>query len=87
MGEIDNRSHAHIALYWAQALAAQDEDADLKCASRRSRKLEGFAAILNEIDATQGVNGPRRLLSPRSGEARRGHALERDTEWHYRPRT
>ncbi|MDO4434029.1 MAG: NADP-dependent isocitrate dehydrogenase, partial [Alysiella sp.] len=29
--ELDNRgSHFYIALYWAQALAAQDKDADLK---------------------------------------------------------
>ena len=31
VGEIDNRgSHFYLALYWAQALAAQDEDAALK---------------------------------------------------------
>ncbi|MEQ1858574.1 MAG: NADP-dependent isocitrate dehydrogenase [Chthoniobacteraceae bacterium] len=31
LGTIDNRgSHFHLALYWAQALAAQDADADLK---------------------------------------------------------
>lgn len=31
VNEIDNRgSHFYIALYWARALAAQDEDADLK---------------------------------------------------------
>ncbi|MBT7487960.1 MAG: NADP-dependent isocitrate dehydrogenase, partial [Rhodospirillales bacterium] len=31
VGEIDNRgSHFYIAKYWAEALAAQDEDADLK---------------------------------------------------------
>jgi len=30
-GEIDNRgSHFYLALYWAEALAAQDDDADLK---------------------------------------------------------
>lgn len=30
-GELDNRgSHFYIALYWAQALAAQDQDAELK---------------------------------------------------------
>lgn len=30
-GEIDNRgSHFYLAMYWAQALAAQDEDAELK---------------------------------------------------------
>ena len=31
VGQIDNRgSHFYLALYWAQALAAQDEDAELK---------------------------------------------------------
>ena len=31
MNEIDNRgSHFYLSLYWAQALAAQDEDAELK---------------------------------------------------------
>src|SRR6185369_723923 len=31
VGQIDNRgSHFYLALYWAQALAAQDQDADLK---------------------------------------------------------
>lgn len=31
VGQIDNRgSHFYLALYWAQALAAQDKDADLK---------------------------------------------------------
>jgi isocitrate dehydrogenase len=33
VGELDNRgSHFYLALYWAQALAAQDEDAGLKAA-------------------------------------------------------
>jgi isocitrate dehydrogenase len=31
VGELDNRgSHFYLSLYWAQSLAAQDEDADLK---------------------------------------------------------
>src|SRR4026208_38888 len=31
LGTIDNRgSHFYLALYWAQALAAQDQDAELK---------------------------------------------------------
>jgi isocitrate dehydrogenase len=30
-GELDNRgSHFYLAMYWAEALAAQDEDAELK---------------------------------------------------------
>jgi len=43
LGQIDNRgSHYYLALYWAQALAAQDEDADLK------KRFEPVAAQLAE---------------------------------------
>ena len=57
VGEIDNRgSHFYLALYWAQALAAQDRDADLK---RRfapiAQQLESNEdKIIEEIDAVQG---------------------------------
>ncbi len=44
-GEIDNRgSHFYLALYWAEALAAQNEDAGLK---------EAFTAIANEMNANE----------------------------------
>ena len=37
VGELDNRgSHFYLALYWAQALAEQTEDAELAERSRRS---------------------------------------------------
>ncbi|GAB49229.1 NADP-dependent isocitrate dehydrogenase [Mobilicoccus pelagius] len=43
LGQIDNRgSHYYLALYWAQALAAQDDDADLK------KRFEPVAAQLTE---------------------------------------
>lgn len=43
LGQIDNRgSHYYLALYWAQALAAQDQDADLK------KRFEPVAAQLAE---------------------------------------
>ena len=36
VGELDNRgSHFYLALYWAQALAAQTDDAELAARSRR----------------------------------------------------
>lgn len=46
VGQIDNRgSHFYLALYWAQALAAQDKDAELKS------KFEPIAAALTENEA------------------------------------
>lgn len=47
VGEIDNRgSHFYLALYWAQALAAQTKDAELKA------KFETIAAELTANEAT-----------------------------------
>ncbi|MEL1244484.1 NADP-dependent isocitrate dehydrogenase [Flavobacterium sp. DGU11] len=46
VGQIDNRgSHFYLALYWAQALAAQDKDAELKA------KFEPIAKELEENEA------------------------------------
>jgi isocitrate dehydrogenase len=46
VGEIDNRgSHFYIALYWAQALAAQTKDADLK---------ETFTRLAHDLTANEG---------------------------------
>jgi isocitrate dehydrogenase len=55
--ELDNRgSHFYLALYWAQALAAQDGDADLK--ARFTLLAERLAAdegrIVEELNAVQG---------------------------------
>ena len=45
LGEIDNRgSHFYLALYWAQALAAQDDDAGLKA---------HFAPIAEQLAANE----------------------------------
>ncbi len=57
VGEIDNRgSHFYLALYWAQELAEQDEDADL--AARFKPLAERLAAeedqIVEELSAVQG---------------------------------
>ncbi|MEM7386680.1 MAG: NADP-dependent isocitrate dehydrogenase, partial [Verrucomicrobiota bacterium] len=56
-GELDNRgTHFYLALYWAQALAAQEEDADLK--AEFTPMAEALAAneqaIIDELNAIQG---------------------------------
>lgn len=57
VGQLDNRgSHFYLALYWAQALAAQNEDVTLKetfskIASEFSAKEE---SILQELNGSQG---------------------------------
>ncbi|MGY5850471.1 NADP-dependent isocitrate dehydrogenase [Salegentibacter sp. F14] len=55
VNEIDNRgSHFYLGLYWAQALAAQDKDSDLKAHfSKLAESLEENEAKINEelIDA------------------------------------
>ncbi|MBT6095999.1 MAG: NADP-dependent isocitrate dehydrogenase [Rhodospirillaceae bacterium] len=56
-GELDNRgSHYHIATYWAQALAAQDDDADLKArfAPLAEQLAAGEAQVTAELLAAQG---------------------------------
>ncbi|MDP4693031.1 MAG: NADP-dependent isocitrate dehydrogenase, partial [Opitutales bacterium] len=58
VNELDNRgSHFYLALYWAQALAAQDTDADLK--ARFTPLAEALTAneakIVEELNAVQGV--------------------------------
>ncbi|KAF1686861.1 isocitrate dehydrogenase (NADP(+)) [Pseudoxanthomonas broegbernensis] len=57
VGGLDNRgSHFYLALYWAQALAAQDQDAGLKAKFAPLAKAlgEGEAAILAELVGAQG---------------------------------
>jgi isocitrate dehydrogenase len=55
VNELDNRgSHFYLALYWAQALAAQDKDAELKeHFANVASKLEGNEEQINKelIDA------------------------------------
>ncbi len=55
--ELDNRgSHFYLALYWAQALAAQDDDVDLKAqfATFAQQLSENEATIVAELNAAQG---------------------------------
>ncbi len=56
-GELDNRgSHFYIAMYWAQALAAQNKDADLKAQFTpiAEKLVENEAVIVNELNKVQG---------------------------------
>ena len=56
--ELDNRgSHFYLAMYWAQALAEQDEDKELKTHFTKLAKdlKENEAQILSELNGAQGV--------------------------------
>ncbi|HRH06265.1 MAG TPA: NADP-dependent isocitrate dehydrogenase, partial [Burkholderiaceae bacterium] len=56
-GELDNRgSHFYLAMYWAQALAAQTEDAELQAhfAPLAKTLTENEAKIVAELKAVQG---------------------------------
>ena len=56
-GELDNRgSHFYLALYWAQELAAQNDDAELKAQFQPLAKnlTENEATIVAELSAVQG---------------------------------
>jgi isocitrate dehydrogenase len=58
VNELDNRgSHFYVAMYWAQALAKQDDDAELK--ARFTPIAEQLAAneakIVDELNAAQGA--------------------------------
>ena len=57
VGGLDNRgTHFYLALYWAQALAEQDEDAELKArfAPLAQRLAQNEQTILDELLAVQG---------------------------------
>ncbi len=57
VNELDNRgSHFYLALYWAQALAAQDQNADLKAkfTDLAQRLQENEATIVHELNTSQG---------------------------------
>ncbi len=57
VGELDNRgSHFYLAMYWAEALAAQGDDADLaaRFAGTAKALADNEAAIIAELDAAQG---------------------------------
>jgi len=58
VGELDNRgSHFYLATYWAQALAAQNKDAELKkIFTKMAKDLESNeAVIISELNNAQGA--------------------------------
>ncbi|HEY8399950.1 MAG TPA: NADP-dependent isocitrate dehydrogenase, partial [Cytophagaceae bacterium] len=57
VGQLDNRgSHFYLALYWAEALAAQTKDTELQAKfSKLAKDLrENEAKIVNELNSVQG---------------------------------
>ncbi|MCA9575852.1 MAG: NADP-dependent isocitrate dehydrogenase, partial [Myxococcales bacterium] len=57
VNELDNRgSHFYLALYWAEALAAQDDDAELKARFAPVAKAlaDNEATIVAELNGAQG---------------------------------
>ena len=57
VGEIDNRgSHFYLAMYWAQALAEQNQDADLQAAFKdiAEQLTDNESKIVDELHAVQG---------------------------------
>ena len=57
VGELDNRgSHFYLTMYWAQALAAQDKDAELKAqfAPLADMLAANEQTIVDELNAAQG---------------------------------
>ena len=57
VGELDNRgSHFYLALYWAQALAAQSDDAELAAlfAPLAAALADAEETIVGELAAVQG---------------------------------
>src|SRR5256885_10966242 len=57
VGELDTRgSHFYLAMYWAEALAAQTQDPELQArfAKVAKRLVENEAKILAELKAAQG---------------------------------
>lgn len=57
VGELDNRgSHYYLAMYWAQALASQKNDAELKAAFEpMAEALSAFeTTIITELNSVQG---------------------------------
>lgn len=56
-GELDNRgSHFYLALYWAEAMAEQDDDAELKAqfSTLASTLSENEGKIVEELNSVQG---------------------------------
>ena len=80
VGDIDNRgSHFYLAMYWAQALAAQDEDAELKAHfAPLARPDRAGSDHRRRTQCGPGQAGrDRRLLSLQPGADQQGDAPQR----------
>jgi len=89
VGELDNRgSHFYLALYWAQAMAAQNDDPELKesFSSLADRLMEAEVEIVGELNTAQGpaveIGGyyhpdPQRVSAAMRPSAAFSAALER----------
>ncbi|MCG9697011.1 NADP-dependent isocitrate dehydrogenase [Shewanella sp. Isolate11] len=81
VGELDNRgSHFYLAMYWAQALTAQDSDQELKAyfAPLAAAMSENEAKIVAELNGAQGsavdLGGYYRLDAAKAATAMRPSA-------------
>jgi len=81
VNELDNRgSHFYLAMYWAQALAAQADDAELQArfAPVAQAMAENEAKIVDELNAVQGpamdVGGYYKLDAAKASAAMRPSA-------------
>ena len=88
VGEIDNRgSHFYLAMYWAEALAAQDKDPELKARFAKVAKAAPGERGEDQrrADRRPGqARGPGRLLPAGPGEDGEGHASQPDPQRHHR---
>ena len=84
VNELDNRgSQFYLAMYWAEALAAQTGDPALatRFAPLAAALAGAETAIVDELNDVQGpAHGHRRVLLPRRRPRRRGHAPQPDLE-------
>ena len=82
--QLDNRgSHFYLALYWAQALANQFDDAGARGRVQAARRAPGRRRGEDRRRARRGAGrgrGPRRLLLRRPREGGRRDAPERDVQ-------
>ena len=88
VGEIDNRgSHFYLAMYWAEALAAQDEGPGARGPLRQGGEAAPGERGQDQRRADRRPGqaaGPGRLLPAGSGEDGEGHASQPDPERHHR---
>ncbi len=84
VGSIDNRgSHFYLALYWAEELAAQSDDADARVGLRRPGQEAARERVGDQrrADRRPGLTGRhRRLLPPRRRQGIRGDAPVEDPQ-------